>query len=149
MHTSRTCCGVKAKIKYFSWWYLWAVLAPEITYQDTDGRTNNQDLCKWYCMKSLGNDFVDQESVGDLKDRIIDLECTLSNVQPHLKILHLNLHYMTHTTVICKWKETKKLLKIWRLWVSRTRNTIKEINNSNKKITFAKIPMNVDLPTWP
>lgn len=28
MHTSLTCCGVNAKIKYFSWWYLWAVLAP-------------------------------------------------------------------------------------------------------------------------
>ena len=29
MHTSRTCCGVKAKMKYFSWWYLCVGLAPE------------------------------------------------------------------------------------------------------------------------
>lgn len=29
MHTSRTCCGVRAKIKYFSWWYLCEALAPE------------------------------------------------------------------------------------------------------------------------
>lgn len=29
MHTSRTCWGVKAKIKYFSWWYLCAVLPPD------------------------------------------------------------------------------------------------------------------------
>lgn len=28
MHTSRTCCGVKAKTKNFSWWYLCAVPAP-------------------------------------------------------------------------------------------------------------------------
>lgn len=31
MHTSRTCCGVKANTKNFSWWYLCAVPAPENT----------------------------------------------------------------------------------------------------------------------
>lgn len=43
-------------------------------------RTKKTTFVNDIARKSLGNDFVDQESVGDLKDRIINLECTLNTV---------------------------------------------------------------------